>query len=117
MCSYEKTGEGEGPRFKRSCLAVPSPSAASCQLNALLPLANSLDDGDVAIQGQICEALDSATWLWPLHFQRIQFCTTANSQDNARIVRAQKAASTNLHAAALEVAGLKREARSNGIRV
>ena len=38
------------------------------QLQALLPLGNSLDNGDVAIQGQICEALDSATWLWPLHF-------------------------------------------------
>jgi len=127
ICSCEKTGEGEGPLFKRNCLSVPSLSAACCQLSAsrfplypvtvLLPLANSLDDGDVAIQGQICEPLDSATWLWPLHFERIQFCARANSQDNARIVRAQKAASTNLHAAALEVAGPKREARSNGIWV
>jgi excinuclease ABC subunit C len=41
ICSYKKTGEGEGPLFGRSCLSVPALSAAcpeprrvSCQLSA-----------------------------------------------------------------------------------
>jgi excinuclease ABC subunit C len=34
MRSYKKTGEGEGPLFKRICLSVPSLSAACCQLSA-----------------------------------------------------------------------------------
>jgi excinuclease ABC subunit C len=37
--SYEKTGEGQGPLFRRSCLSVPSLSTVSCQLSASrLPL-------------------------------------------------------------------------------
>src|SRR5277367_2130325 len=100
-------------RTKRGVDFAPAPP----NLSGLLPLVNSLDDGDVAIQRQIGEALDCAAWLWPLHFQGIQFCTAANSQDDTRIVRGQKTASANLHATALEVARLEREARTDGIRI
>src|ERR1700678_167496 len=101
----------EQPGSSPFCTARLTPA------KALLPLVNSLDDGDVAIEGQICEALDGAAWLWPFHFERIQFCAAANSEDDAWIVRRQEASTANLHTAALEVAGLEGEARADGIRV
>lgn len=56
------------------------------QFHGALPNTRALDDGYVAIDGEIREGLDAATRLWPANFQPIDFGSCADAQDFSGVV-------------------------------
>lgn len=85
--------------------------------SSFLPLGIALGDGDVAVDGQVLEALDRTARLRPFYFEPVEFCSWAEAEDHPRIVIGEIASTANLELVALEVAGAIRDLRADGISV
>jgi len=73
----------------------------SPELRAITTLLNfcfAFDDGDVAIDGKIGEALDLAAGQGPSYFEPVNFGAFSEAQDDTWIVRGEVATAANFHA-------------------
>src|SRR5215472_11547249 len=62
---------------------------------SLLPFAFAFHNRNVAVDGQFRKPLRFSAWVWPHHFEPIDFLSLAKAQRYARIVRGEVASSAN----------------------
>src|SRR5579864_9554802 len=68
-----------------------------------LPLLGAFDDGDIAVEGKIGEALDGTAGLRPPDFQPVEFCAASDSEQEARVMRGKIASAGRFGGAAFEI--------------
>src|SRR5690349_1061442 len=86
---WRYTSSGAWPSLEKYAKVhfVPPMSPASIIALCLLPPSLALNDGDVAIDRQVSEALDGNARPRPFDFQPIDLGPLGKSQNNPRIVR------------------------------
>src|ERR1700751_2864336 len=87
---------------------------ADCSIISIFPV---LHNCDIAIDGQVREAVNLAAGLWPLYFQPVNLCPFADAEYDPRIMSRQITSAAHFHAAAFEIACLVCNSRTNSIRV
>src|SRR6266404_7064561 len=101
---YER--RAAGPRARKLC---SNPIATSTY--------PALYDRNVAVDGQVSEALDCAARQRPLDFQPIHFCSLSKSQDNPGIVVREVTSPCHFHTSPLNIASLPGDYCSDGVAV
>src|ERR1700728_99362 len=94
-----------------------SENQQSSASRVLFPLALTLNNRDVAIDGQFCESFRPAAGLRPLYFQPVNLGSLSQSQNHPRIVSGEIAASAYLELMALQIARLICDLRADGVDI
>src|ERR1051326_1001997 len=121
---YVRPEAGVALRFTLLLRCCPSRSArlakGACTrggLAASSPKALTLDDGDIAVDGNLPQPLHLAAGLRPTHFEPIDPGVETKAKNLAWIVRGEIAATAHLHPGALHTARLPGNNGADPVRV
>src|SRR6516162_4997531 len=89
-------------RLRRTGKRVPPVRRICSSLTNLLPFALTFDNGDIAVDGQILEALRGTARLRPLDFQPIDLGLLSEPEDHPRIMIREVAATAHFELVTLK---------------